>query len=205
VLTRELASRETKRVLDRLHARVLAGDDEALNEFCRRVFTQARGQLVAKTPQEDRDLIETAVDNALLRYVLQPGRYDPSRGHPIPFFKKIAMDSLIDMRRLRRRRSVHEVTVGLDFPGVSGKADPALPDGERQIHLAEQRHLLMSAARSDQERAFVTAWREGSTTAELAQILSLHHSSNIEPRVGVHAMKARLRKRARSAAAWRRA
>ena len=196
------ASRAAKRLLDRLHARVIAGDLKALDEFCERVLKELRYQLAAKWPHEDRDLIDMSLDDALLKYARLPGRYDPSRGHPIAYIKKISVDRLFDLRRSRGRRLFHEVTADFDAIATSAfLAEPSSPTPERNMEVEEQRSLLISVAKNDPERVFVTAWYEGSTSAELAQILGLQDASNAKQQGAVHAIKERLRKRARLAAA----
>jgi len=69
-LAKQSNAKQSKALLDRLHARVLAGDRTALNEFCERVLADARRQIVWRWPHEDLHLIDSAIDDALVKRLL---------------------------------------------------------------------------------------------------------------------------------------
>ena len=199
LLTNALHLRSTRRQLNQLHSRALVGDQEALNEFCHCVYLEVRKQLLARSPHEDPHLIEMAVDDALFKHATHRARYDTSRGHPIAFIKKIALDSLADLRRSRLRRLSHEVTAGLDFPAAVARTESTLRARETERYLSARVRILMSVACSDRERMFVRAWLQGASTGRLAAILELPASDTTPADIRVHAVKERLRKRARLA------
>jgi hypothetical protein len=166
------AAEDLKAELDRLHARVLAGSAEALELFCQRAGMELLRQLRTEHPAEDPHLTQMAIDDALVKYALNPRRYDPTRGHPVALLKKVARDALIDHQRIRSRQAAREITVGVDL-GALGRRVGDGPEAAAVQVRARQRELVVASGRTRRDRNFLRAWLDGASDEVLAKILGI--------------------------------
>jgi len=169
-------ARPVKRDLDALHARAVAGDREARDEFCRRVFIVLCRQRRGRPIELDADLVDESIVDAVMKLWHEPERYDPNLGNPITFAKKICHDCLVDRIRKSVSRRAHETTQRIDF-GSRGCASAEVNPEVRLLaeEAARETHRRRFAVcRTADERAFVEALF-GSTIEEAENALGIAH------------------------------
>jgi hypothetical protein len=108
-------SRTMRERLDALHARLLAGDRSVETDIWDLVAPELRRRLRCRAPAEPPEVIESAVEDALLVYFLAPERYDARRGDIFGWLAAIGGHKVIDAQRARRRVTRREVPSGIDL------------------------------------------------------------------------------------------
>jgi DNA-directed RNA polymerase specialized sigma24 family protein len=157
-----------------LHTRLLAGDPNARDEVCLRAAPTLREHLRRWFPRETPDVVESGISDALMKYLLEPERYDPGRGQPLSWLLSIAYHSIVDAQRWWRRRWAHETFVGVDIMRFPMVAAQELSD-QRQTWLRKSRETLLGAARSDEDRALILAKLDGAPGRVLAEAINVAH------------------------------
>jgi DNA-directed RNA polymerase specialized sigma24 family protein len=143
--------------LDARHRAVLRGDAAARDALCRQVVPDLRRRLSRAFPRVDPDVVETAVHDAVLKYLQKPDAYDPSRGSLLGWLFVAAHHAVIDLERRAAPRRRHEAQWGLDLAGLAGPADDPDAEQRKSDWLLWYRMELYSACRTDAERLFVAA------------------------------------------------
>ncbi len=177
-----------------LHASMLRRIEQAKEDMCALVLPALRRILTRLLPDEDRHLVESAIDDALLTYLGTPDLYDARRGHPLNWLSRIALNRAKDARRRRIRRLRREVAVGLRFRDSTAVSAPSSMDGRRS---AIDPTAIAGAAKTDAEKAFLLAWLAGRSFGALATALQVQALSRSEQQAAVQRAKVRLRKRAK--------
>lgn len=165
-----LAPRDHDAACDDLHARLLVGEPGADEAAC----AYLRPRLVRllqrhRFPGEDGHLVESAVDEALFRYVRAPARFNPSRGDLERWLLANALNRLRDLRRTNRRWTDHEIAASLDVTKLEAPA-PADEHAAARERVAELIALLPNPA----DRAFVEARLRGESRQGQAAALGVH-------------------------------
>jgi DNA-directed RNA polymerase specialized sigma24 family protein len=146
-----------------------------------------RQQLRQWAHEEATDVIETAVEDALLTYFARPSLYDAGRGHPITWFVAIARNKVREARRQQRRRRARELPFGLDLENLM--SSPVLAherDENERASLMHARAILAGEVRTDQERRFLQARLNGAPIATQAAVLAGRHLPAEQQRRLVH-------------------
>lgn len=155
----------TKARLAELHARLITGDLGAADEICRLMHpvlsTGLRRWAFSRDPHE----ICTAVNDALVSYLKNPGLFDPHRGPLENLLLTIALNRLRDLRRRVRRRAQRELSTGVDLSLLAGTE---IQTSASEIDLEE---LVVAYARDPVEGAFLRARLAGASLAEQAAAL----------------------------------
>ena len=173
-----------------LHESLVSGDLEARNRAAAILLNIVVVRLSRRQPHLDPHLIHEAVEDAILNYLNDPRRYDPTRAALITFICMVAFRNVIDLLRksTTRRRYENEVA-SLTSTIVNGRQD------ERS--LVRLKSLYSQLARTDAERRFVTARANGERRIEvLALILDPGALMPDVQRINVKRMMDKLRIRA---------
>jgi DNA-directed RNA polymerase specialized sigma24 family protein len=178
------------------HARVLAGDSVARTQVSEVLFELLRRRLRAVKRVGDPHAVDTAAEDAVLIYLRRPSAYDQRRGDLVAWLLRIAVNRLRDIDRSRRRRSVHEVEVGVDLAGlgipVSGGGDA----DDEPLWIARYRQAILVAARTPEERSVVQARLAGAGRPAELQALGLDHLPPGRARARLNQIWQNLRRRA---------
>ncbi len=111
-----------------LHARVLGGDAGAIEEIVALLLPELSGRLRRALPRAGVDWIDPAVEDALLDYRSNPGRYDPARGRSLDgYLLYNAKRKLLNRLDSTRRRLTHETEVPHEFWRVLAASSPEAP------------------------------------------------------------------------------
>lgn len=156
-----------------LHARVLDGDRDARDKFCQLAAPILRRQLRRWFQREALDEIESGVNDALLKYLVEPGRYDPGRGGPLPWLLSIGYRAVVDARRRRWRRRSRETCVGVDIARFPLVVAAGIYDEDDWLR--RSRDALFRAATTADEREFIQAKLSGQSGRVLAETLRVGH------------------------------
>jgi RNA polymerase sigma-70 factor (ECF subfamily) len=90
---------------DRLHARMLAGEPTAPSEVAQRYLEPLIAQLARRHPNlPDPHLVESAVDDALLSYLMRPDQFDPRRLSLERYLRMSAHGDLLNALRAHAAR-----------------------------------------------------------------------------------------------------
>jgi hypothetical protein len=145
-----------------------------VEEVCVIALRLLRAFLRRSWPDADPGLIESAAEDAILKYLGNPRRFDPRRAGLLTWLEAIALRRLRDLERPEHRARAHESS-DRELPlaeGVVVRADgPALT----AAWIVEHRALLLAAARSDAERRFIAARLAGAPRDVQADSLGVHY------------------------------
>jgi hypothetical protein len=112
-----------------LHARLLGEDVTAGGDVCEVFLAPLIAFLHRCFPREDPDLLQSAVDMALVGYIKQPQKYDPQR-HPDPgaYLRMAAKGKAMNLHRdeARHRRTRERVELDTLAGNEGGREGPAL-------------------------------------------------------------------------------
>lgn len=150
-----------------------------MDKLCRLAMPIVRGQLRRWFQREALDEIESGVNDALLTYLVEPGRYDPGRGGPLPWLLSIGYRAVVDAQRRRWRRRSRETCVGVDIARFPMVVAPSLHH-ESQTSLRRSRAALLRAAKTSEDRTFIKAKLSGEPGHVLAEILLVGHLPECE-------------------------
>lgn len=175
-----------------LHARVVAGDVSAREEIATEALTSVRRALNGAFRGVDPVSIIDAAEDAAIAYLLNPGRYDPSRGIPLRrFLYVIARRRLLNRLRDNTARCAHEV-VGL--MQVDPAYVPALA-GVAGEHSRRSRYRVLMSITTNGERAALRQWLAGGSRDDIALALGYGTRSARERHLEVKRFKDRVRRR----------
>ena len=184
--------------LEALHARILSGDTAAVDEFCECALPIVRRALHIRQPCEDDDSIETAAVEAALRHLGDPIRFNPHKASLQTWLEAIASHVLQDLQRARRTVTAHEIE-GIGVARLERIEGAATEGWDRQAWIDRHRAVLLSAARTTAERAFVEARLSGAPRAEQAKALCVGHLPPAESREAMNRVWELICRRARRA------
>jgi hypothetical protein len=137
-----------------LHARVLAGDALAREEMCRRALPDLRQEVRSKVPWAQPESIDSGIDDALLKYLANPGRYDPDRGKLMAWLTTVAVNRTRDIERHWRYVDAHEI--GIEPGNLATMAGAAMlnPGTAAEALRAKRRRRFLSLVPDDSDRRF---------------------------------------------------
>lgn len=187
--------------IEELHARVLAGDDEAIRAISEWLVRDLRRCVLAALPEVELHLVESGIDDTVMAYLRAPRRYDPNRGALLSWLTYCAINRVRDGQRSEFRRSNHERTIGVDLSGMPSIIASGDLGAERERWVQEHRAEFLSAARTPSESAFLVARLDGSPMEVQAAALGIAHASASECRAELARVWDLLCRRLR----WRRA
>jgi hypothetical protein len=175
-----------RRRLEALHARVLAGDDRAVEEICRLLL--AAGQRIVRTRRPTADLftIEDAVLDAVATYLRRPERFDPPRSGLLTWISLAAVRHVDDQRQREDARKAAEAVVASETRQAPSRQWPPMLG----IKL-----VLTKAATSRRERKFLAAWLRHRSFNNLVHILGISDVSAASQIQEVRRLQERLRLR----------
>lgn len=187
-----------------LHARLLIGDPLAKEEACDRYLAPITRWLVGKYRTTDREVIHDAVVDALLDYVEQPDRFDPTRRSLVGFLRMAAERDLQNARPRHVRRLEQESggdpveleAVGRNIEAIRGRdvGDEVADEDAAGRLLAE----VMALMEDNDERTVLRLQIGGARdTATFAEALGWGTLSAAEQRTRVNRLKDRVTKRLR--------
>lgn len=150
-----------------LVARLVAGDDEALEE----VFDRYAGLIVgvARRVTGSTSLAEDVLQDVLATLWRSPERFDPGRGSLRAYLGVLAHRRAIDALRRDSRRRLREEQVGVLDPGFS--CPP--PDQMEAVTLSETVRQAISRLPVPQRQAVELAFWHGRTHQEVASALGI--------------------------------
>jgi hypothetical protein len=166
--------RHDRASLEALHWRVCDGDESGVEEICGIVLRLLRARLGRVRPDADPGLIESAVEDAILKYLGDPRRFDPRRAGLLTWLEAIALRRLADFERPGHRALTH-IAAGIDPAQLELAMLPEDTGGLTDAWIAAHRALLVAAAQTDAERAFVEARLAGASREEQARALGVAH------------------------------
>jgi hypothetical protein len=162
-----------------------------------------RHELGREYPGIDEHVLESSIEDALLRHLARPERFDAARGVPLASYLVWWTRSYLD-RRLRKeqRRQEHEKVV--DVSGEDFEKFVSENRAGRSIYLRKERGAPeegsealddLLALLNPCDRAEAELLREGASLAEWVRHLRIEHLPLGEQRDMVNAEKDRLRKK----------
>jgi hypothetical protein len=182
-VAKQMVAREE---LNTLHAGVLRDDREAIEAVGKVVFDRAFRVLRGHWRGVDSDLINDAVEDALLAYFGAPGRYDSSRARLDTFIVAMASHRLRTLLRSQRRRRIAEERLS------KSAITPAM------VLLTDRVRTAVRVKLTDSERRFLEARMAGERrTPELARLIGSDDVPIDQQRLIVKRMTERLRLRLR--------
>jgi DNA-directed RNA polymerase specialized sigma24 family protein len=148
-------------------------------------------------------VVETGIDDALVKYVGEPSAYDVQAGSLGVWLAAIAVNMIRDDLRKVSRRHRWELESGIDLSPVAASIQAVDPDRERQICAAQAqaRMRLLRLATNDAERALLEARLDESDLDGQAKAVAAVDGVNLEGRVAIKRILERLRQRGRRAQA----
>lgn len=178
-----------------LHRRVLAGDDDALNQLATVLMKSLHNTLRLQWRGVSTELVATAVEDAILDYARRPGAYDPARHVPLPvFLRHSASRNLTNLVAKERRRLLAET----QFAAGTDAVATSTPRIEREDLLGPAISAIDAVVRVTPaiEQAALMAWLRGErSTKLLARSLNLFHLPSPEQSAEVKRFKDRVRRR----------
>ena len=169
---------QVKERFDRLHSQVANGSAEAAAQVAEDVLPLLRQSLARRLRIADGHVLETAVGDAVMTYLSDPSKYEPSRGHPVAWLSQIALNRYRDQARRERSRSRRQVS--LDCQPAIADRPAALVQGhwvdvlDRRPSSSSLRRQLLQSAQSRTERDFLVCVLEGASFSARAQALNCH-------------------------------
>ena len=197
--------------LDELHSAILRGDAEARETVSACLLQFVQRAVRSRYPCVDPGIINDAAEDAVLKYLHEPLRYDPNRGSLHRFVTSVALNRAVDLlRRAKRSRErqalLAEQTLGhislqQDCPR---QAEPVLGGCDVLFESETSKPSLWAKIADSQvsltpvERRFLEARLNGEHRTEvLAAILKLGDRPRQEQKRTVKRMKDALRLRIR--------
>lgn len=177
-----------------LHAKVIAGDKEALVCVVERILPMLIQMLRNTFPHSPDDWIEDATVDAILDYASHPTRFDPSRSVPlVHFLRCAARRNLQDLWRSDYRRRAREREYVAEHERLRRPEESKL---EVALDMASLKRQILEAIDDGAERDACIQWLNGvSAFKSIAAILDLTHLPDDEQRIQVKRFKDRIRKR----------
>lgn len=183
---------------DAIHERIVRADSHAAEDACAALHPQVLRRVRRRVcGAELQDLI-TAADDALMIYLREPERFDPQRGSLVNWLVTIAERRLRNSRRQGRRRSRHEVPVGIDLTRLSTAATVLSEHVDwAEGSSREKTDAILAWARGAKERDFLRVRLAGASVPEQANVLGFGDDTLAEQRRAVSRVLERILKRAR--------
>ena len=149
---------------EQLMARVADGDARAFEDLVARLHGPGLG--LATRILHDRGDAEDALQAALTRLWTDAHRFDPARGAPEAWFRRILVNLCLDRRRTIRPAAPLEAAHGL----AAAAPDPF----EASVAAARTRRVDAAMARlNPRQRAAIALFHgEGASMAEIAEVLA---------------------------------
>jgi hypothetical protein len=148
-----------------LHARAIEGDGLALDTLCERILPELEHSLRLKARRVEREWVHDAVQEAVMEFRVNAGRFDPSRGVSLLTFLWLAAYRNL-LNRVDRERRRGWRAVAADAAALEALAPFVMPDYERDIDL--QRALnAVSGRLSIIERRVLHLLRRGEQSAHV--------------------------------------
>ena len=175
-----------------LHSRVLLGDPAALEEIAARLLHLVVPPLQRRFPHVAADIVNDAVEDAILEYASRPRVFDPARSVPVSKFVYIASwRNLADLIKKDRRREMRKARfvdhlVGVRTVDANVSSENEVADGV----------VLLEAAANNAERSALSVWLAGDrSTCSIAEALGMGHLTTQDQRREVKRFKDRILKR----------
>ncbi|HSC07946.1 MAG TPA: hypothetical protein VLD59_14065 [Steroidobacteraceae bacterium] len=156
-------------------------------------------QLRGRWRRADReDAIVMGVDDALLKYFMNPMLYVPGRGDAVAWFLRIARNKVLDAFRRQGRPEKVERALGVRIEeAVPETAQAASSDAEsRDVKNRELLARLLLAAHTNAERRYLRLKFSGASLAGQAAALGAATVPPSAQRVVVHRAWGRIKRRA---------
>jgi len=158
-----------------LHEHVLGGDQTARERVAVLLLDRVRGILRHERPLVDAQVINDAVEDAIVHYIQSPWRYDPSLARLDTFIVADARHRLRHALRADARRRLRD-----DRAARRDEPTRLAPDVYADMPEDMLARLIEQAA-TGRERAFLQAKARGErSTTVLAQILGLSGLSPVD-------------------------
>jgi hypothetical protein len=148
--------------LEALHARVLLGDERAVDEVCRLLLASGQRIVHARRATADPFTIEDAVLGAIASYLLHPQRFDPHRSSLLSW---IALAAIRDLDKQRHREDARRAAEAVVAPEAV-----ILLTSRPRIGI---KAVVIRAAPNRRERKFLLAWLRRRSFDELVRILGI--------------------------------
>jgi hypothetical protein len=133
----------------RLHGRLCENDPVATADVCRAYAEPLRAWLGRRVPWADPHLVQSAVNDALFRYVQEPQAYDPARLDLGAYLRMAAWRDLFNLlrneqRHQRRRLPWSDVELGEERGNIPGREEEPSRRLEREEEAARREAFLSS-------------------------------------------------------------
>jgi hypothetical protein len=193
-LARTSIADEQAHDLNRLHARTRLGEDDAREQLLVRALPELERRLQLRFRRASRDLVVNAVEDALLDYMSDPGRFDMTRDVPLgAFILRAASRNLINSLASERRRHDREGRYASDAAAMMARYEPSDGPDLSKITLSPD-----DVSSDGAERQAFELWRGGERRTEaFARVLGLADRSPVVQAREVKRFKDRLIKRIR--------
>lgn len=171
--------------LRKLHESVLAGDPRAMEGVAESLLRRCERIVKRRLPLLDADAAADVVEDALLRYMKQPTRYDPGLARLDTFIVRDATYLALHVLRSQRLRNLRHPQLTERMQACYCSRYSHCADASEDIGLASASALpsLINRVSTGRERAFLLAKARGERrTSVLAAILGCQVSAPIEQR-----------------------
>lgn len=188
-----------KAELRAFHERVASGAWDCSDGTCCTLLTHVVRRLAGRWTNVAQEDVMSAAHDALLWYLRNPARYDPSGARLDVFLASVGHRVLSSRWKTERRRRRRELP-------LSEASESRCENRQRVgsatdvLHIEDVRRRILAMARSHQEHEFLLQFLSGADTGALAETLGVGGRARSEQARRVHAMLQRLRQRARRAA-----
>lgn len=185
-----------------LHRRLLERDPLAPADFAVAFLQPLIAWLQCTNPRLDSMICEEAADEAIVRFLLDPSKYDPHRLELEAFLRMAAQRDLQNLlrkeRRHQRNRRSWKVVEQMAEAGkyLRRDEDPSLPLQMEEVRQRQAPPDSMRQRMTEVEQRFWEQMQQGEwRNAVFATILGVTHLPEAEQRRQVKRVKDRLNKR----------
>jgi len=172
---------------DREHRSLVSGDRSSAERLAAALLVNVVAALRRRLPSADHEYLGEAVDDALMDYFRQPGRYDSSRGTLVNYVANAATRNILNARRGAWRRYRAE--------SLAANSRPAIVDGGREFDSWLRANELLSTCCCPEEIAFARLWLQGGSLEELAELSGMSNAAESVKRSAIRRVTERLRQR----------
>lgn len=178
--------------LCQLHSRLIAGDRTAGDEIAALTLAMLKPRLRRAFPRVAAEIIVDGIEDALVDYVLRPGRFDDARGVPLEsFLYRASWCNVADALDAQVRRRSREV----DFLRCQTIQEQPITQEVADVREDLQRYIALMAA-TTRERQALRLWLAGESRTEVfASALGLSELSLGEQRSELKRFKDRVLRR----------
>lgn len=183
---------------ERFHARLMAGDDPIVtSEIAEALLPQLVSSLSLRFANlSDEQLIDGAVEDALLNYFADPSRFNPAKGTLLAWLWQCARNNLLNALKKQTTYLRKEKSVELEVAETVYQAEAEIEAALINRSVNEQTMQRLRAILPDQtDLRIVILMMEGNReTAVFAEVMSISHLPIEEQQKLVKQHKDRLKK-----------